>query len=421
MGDEVINLEDAEGELDELDANSTGDQPELDADEDDDGLPYPWVRLVDEDGPYYYNEETGEAHCELPFPEDDVEMLEPLEFEWEKDLEQPYGCQPQLRFREVVAGPEASQVRVTLATDEWKAAMVGTQVTLSFTEAVLFRIKEAEQLWSEGEGHAISFVLEAVDPGWRLEAAEYEGTLRVLLAASDLEEAVFSAIHALEAGREVSAWESVDILSHIQDNFPQIFAEMLEDDMQLLLAGSALFQVIEDGTQRVLPRCRASPLEESVQRLFHIHRSRYPGEATESWGFVLGELAKVLGYRDPELDRALLQPSPLLRFAFSEAESDEVVTLRQKLPKRDAGKEDLKPKPNGDRDKRHGENGENGERQTRRRRSPRLEGTPGTPAQAERDRRPRRLPDTSSLRGKRSSRERRSPKASGCAFGSRAV
>ncbi|CAJ1455848.1 unnamed protein product [Effrenium voratum] len=53
--------------------------------------------------------------------------------------------------------------------------------------------------------------------------------MKVLLAASDLEEAVFSAIHALEAGREVSAWESVDILSHIQDNFPQIFAEMLEE------------------------------------------------------------------------------------------------------------------------------------------------------------------------------------------------
>ncbi|CAJ1344319.1 unnamed protein product [Effrenium voratum] len=52
----IDTVQDAEGELDELDANSTGDQPELDADEDDDGLPYPWVRLVDEDGPYYYNE-----------------------------------------------------------------------------------------------------------------------------------------------------------------------------------------------------------------------------------------------------------------------------------------------------------------------------------------------------------------------------
>ena len=32
--DMIDTVQDAEGELDELDANSTGDQPELDADED---------------------------------------------------------------------------------------------------------------------------------------------------------------------------------------------------------------------------------------------------------------------------------------------------------------------------------------------------------------------------------------------------
>ncbi|CAE8586591.1 unnamed protein product, partial [Polarella glacialis] len=89
----------------------------------------------------------------------------------------------------------------------------------------------------------------------------------------------------------------------------------------------------DDGEQRISSASSSSPLEESTLRAFSScvqrrHSSR--ANATDRrWSCISEELAKVLGPRDEDFDRRLLQSSP--HFAFSQVLSHHVIRLTRDL------------------------------------------------------------------------------------------
>jgi len=254
-----------------------------------------------------------------------------VEWQWEEEVSSPYGRCPVLLFqkaaRDAVMGKQA--VRLLLPEQgALRAATPGTQATLSCAVDTLFRIEEVRKTRADGEVEGqLCVVLTAADQGWHgLDEDEAEGTLTVLLAASNLEEAIFSSTHALALARDEEAhiFHSVDIIDHLQESFPSIADGMAEEDLGPALAYSPLFQVIDgdDGWPQVLRRTSSSPLEESVQRLLRLHRSH-----SKPWPWISTQLPKVLGPRDPDLDRRILETSVLVQFLHSKDESCELVKL----------------------------------------------------------------------------------------------
>ncbi|CAK9084483.1 unnamed protein product [Durusdinium trenchii] len=286
-------------------------------------------------------QENGEEdHLEVPEEKSQQDELVEISPEKAEEADPDRGPRREVAYQEACfVEPGKEMVRVTLVEkNDWKLVPLGCQARLSCVDEMVFRIQDISKV---NPGGAIAVDLLPVEPGWREIPSFSSGTLQVLLAATDLEEATMSAIHFLAAQDSAEAerpdgWPSVDILSFIQDTFPEIFSEMVEDDMRPLLEGSILFKVIDDSLQRVVCRTSSSPLEDSVRRLLARNKS-----------------AEEIGPRDPFLDRQLLQFAPSVCFNMTEEDPGGLVTLRKPLPALEMSlkpERDLLPEPDG----RHG-------------------------------------------------------------------
>ncbi|OLP88585.1 Malonyl-CoA-acyl carrier protein transacylase, mitochondrial [Symbiodinium microadriaticum] len=113
---------------------------------------------------------------------------------------------------------------------------------------------------------------------------------------------------------EAHIFHSVEIIDHLQETFPSIADGMTEDlKLQWLTPASERQSAFEAlGKEDLGPALAYSPLfqvidgddgwpQESVQRLLRLHRSH-----SKAWPWISTQLHKVLGPRDPDLDRLVL-------------------------------------------------------------------------------------------------------------------
>eukprot|EP00927_Polykrikos_kofoidii_P028279 TRINITY_DN24721_c0_g1_i3.p1 TRINITY_DN24721_c0_g1~~TRINITY_DN24721_c0_g1_i3.p1 ORF type:complete len:800 (+),score=135.73 TRINITY_DN24721_c0_g1_i3:189-2588(+) len=289
----------------------------------------------------------------------------------------PVGPQLELIYNEVVQlGTDGGAdnmggrlVRATLPdTDPVIAVPAGAQATLSCAIGALFAVeaiigpegalkssgasggKAADNRGLPPDGQIFIDLLSLNDSWPGVDGVEYDGMLTVLFAASDVEEALFSAMHSLtsdaaedngqsKAGDE--SWLAEDVLARAQDLFPEITGELTEESLESTLETSALLEVLsasseKDGRVRVLRRSVTSPLEESALRAFDVlARKKHlftPLSSERPWRLVADEMRQVLGRMQDDLDRRLLEASPLFHFRYSEVRAHHVITLRKPPP-----------------------------------------------------------------------------------------
>jgi len=339
--------------------------------------PAAWVAIDGDDGLFYYNEETGESQWDPPAEwigdvEDDRKSDAPCEQTQSpghsrvdrspsrNEVGESIGAQPDTAYFKVHPRPGKSstggaRLRAVVPDNALVGAWaVGAQAALTGAPGLLFRIEAIGGEGGSGDGGDVrsegeAFVdLACLDRRWPgIESEEYDGVLTVLQAANDLEEAIFSAIRTLvRRQRQVDlpadegplAADSTDVLTRVKDLFPEMVGDMTQEQMEEALESSLVLEVVvdEDGVSRVATRAASSPLEETTMRAFDsLTQQKHlfmPLSSERPWRRISDQLSDMLGVRDEDLDRRLLETSPHFDFTYSEVRAHWVIRLRRPPP-----------------------------------------------------------------------------------------
>jgi len=315
----------------------------------DGDLPFPWSAVDGDDGRFYYNEETGESQWEQPNID-----VEDCGSQHSQDDIQDFGSRPELVYRGIASlGKE--RVRLVVLDSAVLSSMPdGALATLSCAPRELFRIEAVggveliEGTGDEPPPEGCVFVdVASLEQGWKglPEGVESEGTLTALLAAADMEEAFISALHrlahesqALGGARGKSkaqastqeCWNALEVNSRVKALFPDIFSpsELADIEVQDSLSSSSLLDFVwseADSVNNVVAKVSTSPLEETALRVFsnladERHKNFVPIAKERSWEVVADELQHLMGSRDENLDKRILEGSP--HFIFKSSETD---------------------------------------------------------------------------------------------------
>lgn len=344
-------------------------------------LPAPWILIDGDDGPFYYNEESGESQWEPPGevpedaaenaaddrkkqnPEDDQPMDENHESQQEEEVPVDVVAQPEVICREVrqVEGQVDRVVAAIPMDPVLKIIPDGTQALLTCAPGILFRIKgirgpNAREGETEDTEEEFVFDLKAIDCEWQgLAGTEENVALTVLLSGGDIEEAFFSAMNSLmddkrkegglESDQKAMSWNCVEVLTRAQDLFPEVVGGLAEDDIESVLAGCSFFEAsICETSGAIMVGCKvhASPLEDSALRAFTVLSQQQhlfqPLSSERPWKLVADELARSIGDRNEDLDRRFLEASPHFSFTYSEVRGHHVIRLRNPPAEFDKGK-----------------------------------------------------------------------------------
>lgn len=318
----------------------------------DDDLPFPWSAVDGDDGRFYYNEETGESQWERP----NLDVEDGRSQHSREEIED-FGPRPELSYQAIKSVGKES-VRLVVSDSAVLGCIPdGALATLSCAPCELFRIEAVGGLeLVEGTGDepppdgCVFVDVASLEQSWKglPESVEAEGTLTALLAGSDMEEAFIGALHRLahesqarKSKEQGNMHERSALTSRVRALFPDIFsASELEDTkVERVLSESSLLDIVwstADSVNNVIAKVSTSPLEETAMRAFsnladEQHNNYVPIARERPWEVVASELEHLMGLRDENLDRRILECSPHFVFRSSEADR-QCVVVRLKNP-----------------------------------------------------------------------------------------